>query len=87
MKTIKTFLAASMLLCAISSSIYAGDIGTPGYTTCGDIGTPGVVTHVSSTSDTSISDNSVATTDLTSTGSLSTSDELLMAWLTIMPGF
>jgi hypothetical protein len=50
MKKFKSFLVAATLLCAISSSIYAGDIGTPGCPIAptptppppGDIGTPGV---------------------------------------------
>jgi hypothetical protein len=53
MKRFTNFLAAATLLAAISTSVYAGDIGTPGCPTPstdpGDIGTPGA--PITATSD------------------------------------
>ncbi len=49
MRTIKNFLAAAILLSAISATIYGGDIGTPGSSVppptpapSSDIVTPGI---------------------------------------------
>ena len=58
MKRFKSFLAAATLLAAISTSVYAGDIGTPGCptpgTNPGDIGTPGAPVTATSDDDSSL---------------------------------
>jgi len=56
MKRFKNFLAAATLLAAISTSVYAGDIGTPGCPTPnpGDIGTPGAPVTATSDDDSSL---------------------------------
>jgi hypothetical protein len=41
MKQVKSILLSTFLVCALSSSVFAGDMGSPGVTASGDMGSPG----------------------------------------------